>query len=185
MVEKILEQLRQKMTKTLDYFGSEMTQIHSGRASVGLVENLQVSCYETTMPLVQLATITLEGERNLLVQPWDKTIIPNIEKAINESNLGISVVNDGSALRISFPPLDEERREKLIRLASEKAEEARIALRNERREVLEKLEALKKEGQVSEDEFYKAKEELDRIIQDYYQKIEEILANKEKELKTI
>ncbi len=170
------------MRKAVEYLEGEFKTIRTGRVSPALVENIEVSCYNTKMPLVQLATVSVTESRLLQIQPWDKSIILDIEKAIRESNLGASPTNDGSMIRVSLPPLNEEQRLELTKIAKEKTEEARISLRNLRRESWEQIQTLKKKGNISEDEMYRGEEQLNKIIEEFNNELENLYQAKEKEI---
>ncbi len=182
MKEEILDEMRQKMNKTLQALERELKKIRTGRASAALLEGLKVECYETVMPIEQVASISVPESRLIVVQPWDKSIIGNIEKAILKSDLGLTPMNDGQIIRISIPPLTEERRKELAKLAKREAEECKISIRNHRREANEMFKELKNEKEISEDDFYKAQNEVQKITDEFIEKIDQITAKKEKEI---
>ncbi|MCF8084081.1 MAG: ribosome recycling factor [Deltaproteobacteria bacterium] len=182
MKEEILDEQRQKMTKTAEALKKEFKKIRTGRASTALLEGIKIDCYETQMPLEQVASISVPESRLIIVQPWDQSIIGDIEKGILKSELGLTPMNDGKLIRISIPPLTEERRQELAKLAKRMAEDSRISIRNLRREANEMLKELKNEKEISEDEFYKSQEEVQKITDDFIQKIDDITAQKEKEI---
>ncbi len=182
MKEEILDEMRQKMNKTLQALERELKKIRTGRASAALLEGLKVECYETVMPIEQVASISVPESRLIVVQPWDKSIIGNIEKAILKSDLGLTPMNDGQIIRISIPPLTEERRKELAKLAKREAEECKISIRNHRREANEMFKELKNEKESSEDDFYKAQNEVQKITDEFIEKIHQITAKKEKEI---
>ena len=182
MKEEILDEQRQKMTKTAEALKKEFKKIRTGRASTALLEGIKIDCYETQMPLEQVASISVPESRLIIVQPWDQSIIGDIEKGILKSELGLTPMNDGKLIRISIPPLTEERRQELAKLAKRMAEDSRISIRNLRREANEMLKELKNEKEKTEDEFYKSQEEVQKITDDFIQKIDDITAQKEKEI---
>ncbi len=182
MKEEILDEMRQKMNKTLEALDRELKKIRTGRASAALLEGLKVECYETVMPIEQVASISVPESRLIVIQPWDKSIIGNIEKAILKSDLGLTPMNDGQIIRIAIPPLTEERRKELAKLAKKSAEECKVSVRSHRREANEMFKELKKEKEISEDDFYKAQEEVQKITDEYIEKIDQISAKKEKEI---
>ncbi len=182
MKEEILDEMRQKMNRTLQALERELKKIRTGRASAALLEGLKVECYETVMPIEQVASISVPESRLIVVQPWDKSIIGNIEKAILKSDLGLTPMNDGQIIRISIPPLTEERRKELAKLAKREAEECKISIRNHRREANEMFKELKNEKEISEDDFYKAQNEVQKITDEFIEKIDQITAKKEKEI---
>ena len=182
MIEEILAELREKMGKTVEALKREFRRIRTGRASPALLEGIRVDCYETQMPLEQVASISVPESRLIAIQPWDQSIIGNIEKAILKSELGLNPMNDGKIVRISIPPLTEERRKELAKLARKMAEESKIAIRNHRRESNEYLKELKKEKEISEDEQYRAQDEVQQITDDFSKKIDGVTEDKEKEI---
>lgn len=182
MREEILDEMRQKMNKTLKALERELKKIRTGRASAALLEGLKVECYETVMPIEQVASISVPESRLIVIQPWDKSILGNIEKAILKSDLGLTPMNDGQVIRIAIPPLTEERRKELAKLAKRAAEECKVAVRNHRREANEMFKELKNEKEISEDDLFKAQNQVQKITDEYIEKIEKITAKKEKEI---
>ncbi len=185
MVKELLEDAKRRMTKSVETFKNEVARVRTGRASVALLDGIKVDYYGTQMPLNQMATITVQDARLIVVQPWDVSAISAIEKAIQRAELGLNPVNDGKIIRISVPPLTEERRKELVKMVRKMAEEARVAVRNVRRDILNDLKDLKKEGEISEDDFYRAQEQLQKITDEYIGKIDDILAQKEKDIMTV
>jgi ribosome recycling factor len=182
MKDEILSELRDKMTKTVDSLKKDFKRIRTGRASTALLDGIRVECYETQMPIEQVASISVPESRLITIQPWDKTILGSIEKAILKSDLGLTPMNDGKILRIAIPPLTEERRKELVKVARKMAEEGKIAIRNQRREANELLKDLKNEKEISEDDLYKAQEQVQEITDDFIKKIDAVTAEKEKEI---
>jgi len=182
MKDEILSEMRQKMTRTAEALERDYKRIRTGRASTALLEGIKVDCYDTQMPLEQVASMAVPDSRLLTIQPWDLSIIGDIEKAILKSELGLTPANDGKIIRISIPPLTEERRKELARLAKKMAEENRISIRNLRREANDMFKELKNEKEISEDEFYRAQDEVQRITDEFIKKIDEITSRKEKEI---
>ncbi len=185
MVKELLEDAKRRMAKSVETFKNEVARVRTGRASVALLDGIKVDYYGTQMPLNQMATITVQDARLIVVQPWDVSAISAIEKAIQRAELGLNPVNDGKIIRISVPPLTEERRKELVKMVRKMAEEARVAVRNVRRDILNDLKDLKKEGEISEDDFYRAQEQLQKITDEYIDKIDDILAQKEKDIMTV
>ncbi|HHI97050.1 MAG TPA: ribosome recycling factor [Thermodesulfatator atlanticus] len=185
MVKELLEDAKRRMAKSVETFKNEVARVRTGRASVALLDGIKVDYYGTQMPLNQMATITVQDARLIVVQPWDVSAISAIEKAIQRAELGLNPVNDGKIIRISVPPLTEERRKELVKMVRKMAEEARVAVRNVRRDILNDLKDLKKEGEISEDDFYRAQEQLQKITDEYIGKIDDILAQKEKDIMTV
>ena len=182
MKDEILSELRQKMTRTAEALEREFRKIRTGRASTALLEGIRVECYDTQMPLEQVATLSAPESRLITVQPWDQSIMGDVEKAILKSELGLTPANDGKIIRISIPPLTEERRKELAKLAKKMAEESKISIRNLRREANELFKELKAEKEISEDELYRSQDDVQKITDEYIKKIDEITSRKEKEI---
>jgi ribosome recycling factor len=178
----VVAETREKMRKALDHLRDEFAGVRSGRAVPGLVEKLKVDYYGSEVPLQQLAGFSVPEPRMLVVSPYDKGAIKSIEKAIQASDLGINPSNDGQVIRLTFPPLTEERRKELVKVVKHRAEEGRIAVRNIRRQARHDLEAFEKDGDLSEDELDRAEKELEKLTHDVVSEIDEILARKEQEL---
>jgi ribosome recycling factor len=170
------------MQKSVEATRRELAGLRTGRAHPGLVEHIRVEYYGTPVPLNQLATITAPEPRLLVIQPWDRSALRNIEKALMQSDLGLNPTSDGNVLRVPIPPLTEERRQDLVRLARKLAEEGRVAIRNIRREARETIEELEDEGEISEDEARRAQEELQRLTDRFIEEIDALLRRKEEEI---
>ncbi len=182
MIEDVISEAEAKMKKTVEFFRRELATIRAGRASPALVERIMVDYYGTPTPLSQLATISVPEARLLVIQPWDKTQVGAVEKAVAKSDLGIHPQSDGHLIRLVVPQLTEERRAELVRFIRKKAEEERVALRNHRREANEFLKELCKEGELPEDERDRGLEETQKLTDKYIAEIDKLLAAKEKEL---
>ncbi|MGD9031035.1 MAG: ribosome recycling factor [Desulfobacteraceae bacterium] len=182
MKEEILSEMRDKMDNTIDALRKEFKKIRTGRASTALLEGIKVDCYETQMPLEQVASLSVPESRLITIKPWDQSIIGEIEKSILKSELGLTPMNDGKIIRISIPPLTEERRRELAKLAKKMAEEAKISIRNHRREANELFKELKNEKEISEDEMYKCQDQVQDKTKEFTKKIDEVTAEKEKEI---
>jgi ribosome recycling factor len=182
MKEEIISECGQKMSKTIDSLKKDFTRIRTGRASTALLDGIRVNCYETQMPLDQVASLSVPESRLITVKPWDPSIMTEIEKAILKSELGLTPVNDGKIIRIPIPPLSEARRKELAKLAKKMAEEGKIAVRNHRREANELLKELKNEKEISEDDLFRAQEEVQKVTDEFIKKIDELTAEKEKEI---
>ena len=182
MKDEILSEIRQKMNKTTEALERDFKRIRTGRASTALLEGIRVDCYDTQMPIEQVASIAAPESRLITIQPWDLSVIGDIEKAILKSELGLTPANDGKIIRISIPPLTEERRKELAKLAKKMAEENRISVRNLRREANEMFKELKTEKEISEDEFFKSQDDVQKITDQFIKKIDEITSRKEKEI---
>ena len=182
MKDEILSELREKMTNTSEALKREFSRIRTGRASTALLDGIKVDCYETQMPLDQVATLSIQESRLITIQPWDQSIIGNIEKSILKSELGLTPMNDGKIIRISIPPLTEERRKEIAKQARKMSEESKIAIRNHRRDANDMFKDLKNEKEISEDEFHKCHDDVQKITDEFIKKIDEITAHKEKEI---
>lgn len=182
MKEEILSECREKMTKTIDSLKKDFGRIRTGRASTALLDGIRVNCYDTQMPLDQVASLSVPESRLITVKPWDLSIMTEIEKAILKSELGLTPVNDGKIIRIPIPPLSEARRKELAKLAKKMAEEGKIAVRNHRREANEWLKELKNEKELSEDDLFRAQDEVQKLTDEFIKKIDDLTAEKEKEI---
>jgi ribosome recycling factor len=182
MKEEILSECRQKMMTTIDALKKEFMRIRTGRASTSLLDGIKVNCYDTQMPLDQVASISIPESRLITIKPWDQSIMGEIEKSILKSELGLTPMNDGKIIRIPIPPLTEERRKELAKLARKMAEDGKISIRNHRREANELLKELKQEKEISEDDMYKGQDEVQKITDEYIKKIDKITAEKEDEI---
>jgi ribosome recycling factor len=182
LVEVVLEEARDKMVKAVDHVRGEFAAVRTGRASPALVEHLVVDYYGTPTPLRQIAGFTVPDAMLLVVTPYDKSALTAIEKAIQGSDLGINPSNDGSVIRLAFPPLTEERRKELVKVVRHKAEEGRVAIRNLRRSIRHELEALEREGSISSDELDRVEKEIEKLTHQQVAAVDQLLAHKEKEL---
>ena len=182
MKEEILSELRQKMGKAVDALKKDFLKIRTGRASTALLDGIKVDCYDTQMPIDQVATISAPESRLITIQPWDQTIMGNVEKSILKSELGLTPMNDGKIIRISIPPLTGERRKELAKLARKMAEENKISIRNLRREANDMYKELKAEKEISEDELYRYQDEVQKITDEFIKKVDETTAQKEQEI---
>ena len=182
MKDEILSEMSSKMEKAIDALDREFKRMRTGRASTSILEGIKVECYGTQMRLNQVASSSTPESRLLVVQPWDQSIIGDIEKSILKSGLGLTPMNDGKLIRISIPPLTEERRKELAKMAKKTAEDSKIAIRNQRREANELLKDLKKESEISEDEMYKYQDKVQKITDEFIEKIDAIEKEKETEI---
>lgn len=174
-----------KMQKTLDVLAKELAAVRAGRANPAVLDKITVEYYGAPTPLNQVAAISTPDPRTLAVQPWDGSVLKAIEKAIQVSDLGINPQNDGKQIRLSFPPLTEERRKELIKGASKTGEEAKVALRNIRRDAMDKFKAQKKKSEITEDDLKIIEKDLQKLTDDYIKEVERIADEKEKELMEI
>jgi len=182
MKDEILSECRQSMNKTIEALRKDLIRIRTGRASTALLDGVKVNCYDAQMPLDQVASLSVPESRLITIKPWDQSIIGEIEKSILKSELGLTPMNDGKMIRIPIPPLTENRRKELVKVAKKTAEEGKIAIRNHRRESNELLKELKNKKEVSEDDFFRAQEEVQNITDEYIKKVDQITAEKEKEI---
>jgi ribosome recycling factor len=182
MKDEILSEMSSKMEKTIEALDRDLKKMRTGRASTSILEGIKVECYGTQMRLNQVASSSSPESRLLVVQPWDQSIIGDIEKGILKSGLGLTPMNDGKLIRISIPPLTEERRTELAKMAKKTAEDSKVAIRNQRREANELLKDLKKESEISEDEMYKYQDKVQKITDEFIEKIDGIEKEKETEI---
>jgi ribosome recycling factor len=182
MQEDVVKELKSRMDKTLDSLKKELNKVRTGRASVSLLDSVRVEYYGTLTPLNQLATVSTPESRLITIQPWDTKAIGDIEKAILRSDLGLPPVNDGKIIRINIPMLTEERRKELVKVVSRMVEDSKVALRNHRRDINEKLKDLKKNKTISEDDFFRLQEEVQKVTDEWIKKSDGIKAAKEKEI---
>lgn len=182
MIEQALKQAEEKMRKAIEVVREDFGGIRTGRASPQLVQRIQVDYYGTKTPLQQLASINVPEPRLLVIHPYDRNAISSVEKAILSSDLGLNPSNDGSVIRLSFPPLTEERRKELTKVVRDRAEHGRVAVRNVRRHAKEEIDRDMKDGKVSEDDGHRAEKELQKLTDKYVAEIDEMLKRKEAEL---
>ncbi len=183
MIEDIKKSTETKMNKSLSLLAQEFAKLRTGRASPALLEGIKVEYYGSQLPLNQVATISIPEARLIIIQPWDKTALPNIEKAIHKSALGLTPNNDGSVIRLAVPPLTTERREELIKLTLRMAEETKVAIRNIRREANNEIKKLEKEKEISEDASFKAQEDVQHTTDQFIKKVDGVQKDKEKEIR--
>jgi ribosome recycling factor len=172
----------ERMNGAIEALKKDLASIRTGRASLALLDGIAVNYYGTLTPLQQLASLSIPESRQIAIQPWDPKTIPDIEKAIMKSDLGITPVNDGKIIRIHIPPLTEERRKHLVKVVRKKAEETKVAIRNVRRDTNEELKKLEKEKHLSEDDLKKYQDEIQKITDSFIAKVEELLGHKEREI---
>jgi ribosome recycling factor len=173
------------MHKAMEALTSELSTIRTGRASPGLVEHLKVDYYGTSTPLNQLATITAPDAKLIVIQPYDKGSLAAVEKAILKSDLGLTPSNDGSVVRLAIPPLTEDRRKELVKHVRKRVEEARVAVRNIRRDIHDHLRKLEHDHEISQDDLHRSETELQKVTDDQIKEIDQAGAQKEQELLTV
>jgi ribosome recycling factor len=180
------KELRKKTTDRMDgaieALKKDFASVRTGRASLALLDGIMVDYYGTATPLQQMASLTVPDPRQIAIQPWEQKIIPEIEKAIMKSDLGLTPSNDGKIIRIMIPALTEERRKQLVKVVKKRSEEAKIAIRNIRRDINEELKKLEKDQHMSEDDVKKFHEEIQKLTDAYVAKVDEVLKHKENEI---
>jgi ribosome recycling factor len=185
MIDEVFAELNERMEKAVEALKREYGRVRTGRASVSLLDGIRVSYYGTLTPLNQVASLAVPEPRLIVIQPWDKTVIGEIEKAILKSELGLTPMNDGKVIRIAIPPLTEERRKELVKVARKMAEDSKVVIRNIRRDANEMLKELKKEKQVTEDDLYRSQEEVQKATDQFISRVDDVCATKETEIMEI
>jgi len=182
MIESIYEETRERMGKSVAALQSEFKKVRTGRASLALLDGIRVDYYGTQTPLNQMASLAVAESRLITIQPWDVSVAKEIEKAILKSDLGLTPSSDGKIIRIGIPPLTEERRKELVKIANKMGEEYKVAVRNIRRDANELIKGLKKDGDISEDEAFKAQEQVQKITDEHIKRIDDVYQEKEREI---
>jgi len=182
MIDSIFQDTRESMEKSIVALKNDLNKVRTGRASLSLLDDIRVDYYGTLTPLNQMASLSVPESRLIIIQPWDVSMIKEIEKAILKSDLGLTPTNDGKLIRISIPPLTEERRKQLVKVVHKKSEEHKIAVRNIRRDSNDLLKGLKKDGDISEDDAFRAQDQVQKITDEHVKLIDEVCKEKEKEI---
>lgn len=182
MFSEVYSDARERMTKAITALKSEFNSVRAGRANPALLDRLMVEYYGTPTPIRQMANVSAPEPRLLVIQPWDKTAISEIEKAVLKSDLGLTPTNDGNVVRLAIPQLTEERRAELVKVVRKKAEEARVAIRNIRRDSNDIIKDLQKAGEISEDDEHRSQEEVQKITDKFIKQVDEQLGFKESEI---
>ncbi|MDX1711687.1 MAG: ribosome recycling factor [Rhodovibrionaceae bacterium] len=182
MAEPDLTDIEKRMDGALEALRREFAGLRTGRASASLLEPVQVPAYGSTMPINQVGTVSVPEPRMITVQVWDRSLVSAVEKAIREAGLGLNPASDGQLVRVPIPPLNEERRQELSRVASKYAEQARVAVRNVRRDGMEMLKRMEKDGEISQDEHRDWSNVIQELTDDHIKKVDETLAQKESEI---
>ncbi len=182
MIEETYQETRDRMQKTIAALKKELQRVRTGRASQSLLDGIKADYYGTPTPLNQMASISIPESRLITIQPWDVSAIKEIEKAILKSDLGLTPANDGKLIRISIPPLTEDRRKELVRVVNKTCEEYKVAVRNIRRDANELIKGFKKDGDISEDDAFKSQDQIQNITDEFVKEIDEIGTAKEKEI---
>jgi len=182
MKDEIVAEARDGMDKAIAALGRDLNRVRTGRASLSLLDGVKADYYGAPTPLNQMASLSVPEPRQILIQPWDQTALSEIEKAILKSELGLTPQSDGKVIRITIPALTEERRKDLVKVVRKMAEETKVAVRGARRDANEMLKDLKKEKEISEDEMYRAQEEVQKVTDEAVARVDEVAADKEKEI---
>jgi ribosome recycling factor len=185
MIADIKKTAEQKMMKSVETLKSDLSKVRTGRAHTGLLDHIHVDYYGARMPLSQVANLTLADARTVAIQPWEKKMVPVIEKAIRDSDLGVNPATSGDMIRVPMPPLTEERRKELIKVVRHEAENARVAVRNIRRDANEQLKKLLKDHAVAEDDERRAQDDVQKLTDRFIVEIDKVLATKEADLMAI
>ncbi len=181
-VQEITRKVEAKMKKSLESFQHEIASIRTGKATTALLDRVKADAYGQTMPLKQLGNVGVQDAHTLMVQVWDKSMVSIVEKAIRDANLGLNPAAEGQSIRVSIPPLTEERRKEYVKLTKKYGEDAKIAMRNLRREILHGVDKLEKDKEISEDEKKRSKKDADDLVHKYEKQINDLIAQKEKEI---
>ena len=174
--------LEDKMKKAIEHLEEEYSTIRAGRANPAILNKVQVEYYGALTPINQVASISVPEARQILITPWDRTVLSAIEKAINKAEIGVNPINDGSCIRLTFPELNEERRKELVKEVKKLAENGKVAVRNVRRDGMEMVKAEQKNGDITEDELKFLEEKIQKMTDNYVEKIDVVSENKEKEV---
>jgi ribosome recycling factor len=182
MIESMYQETKESMQKSIDALKNEFKKVRTGRASLSILDDIRVDYYGTLTPLNQMASLSTPESRLITIQPWDVSVIKDVEKAILKSDLGLMPSNDGKMVRISIPPLTEERRKQLVKVIYKKSEEYKVSVRNVRRDANDLLKSLKKDGGISEDDAFKAQDQVQKITDEHIKLIDDVCKDKEKEI---
>ncbi len=185
MSNEVITELEDKLKKSLAALKKDFSKLRTGVASVSLLEDIKIDYYKQPTPLNQVATIGVQDSRTITIQPWDNAVIGEIEKAIQKSDLGVNPMSDGKAIRLSFPKLTEERRKELTKLGGKMLEGTRVAMRNVRRDINEKLKKMEKDKAISEDDLKKKQVDVQKVTDKYIEMAEKSFSEKEKEILSI
>ncbi len=182
MVKETLHAAEQRMKKSLEVIQSELASVRTGKATTALLDGIKVESYGQLVPLKQVGNVSVKDSKTLMVQLWDKSVVANAEKAIRESGMGLNPATEGQSIRVPIPPLTEERRREYVKLVKKFAEDAKVSLRNIRRDAIQAIEKAEKEKAITEDDKNRGKKDADSLTQRYEKLIEETVAKKEKEI---
>ena len=182
MIESIYDDTRESMGKSIAALKNELNRLRTGRASLSILDPIKVDYYGTLTPMNQMATLAVPESRLITIQPWDVSVIKDIEKALLKSDLGLTPSNDGKIIRIAIPPLTEERRKELVKIVHKICEDYKVSVRNIRRDANDLLKSMKKDGEISEDDAFKAQDQVQKITDEQIKLIDECYKEKEKEI---
>jgi len=182
MLDSTYSETSERMGKSIDALENELKRVRTGRASLNILDGIRVDYYGTQTPLNQMASLSVPESRLIVIQPWDATVIKDIEKALLASDLGLTPSSDGKLIRLAIPPLTEERRKELVKVIGKMCEDYKVALRNIRRDSNEFLKMAKKEGDISEDDLFKGQDKVQEITDEFVKRIDDIFKEKEKEI---
>lgn len=182
MSEAILDKVKEEMDKSIQALHKDLNRVRTGRASLSLLDGIKVDYYGTLTPIHQIATLSIPESRLITVQPWDTTVMGDIEKAIQKSELGLNPMNDGKIIRINIPNLSEERRQELVKVVKKIIEDCKISIRNHRRTINEMLKKMKKDKAFSEDEYFNKHDDVQKITDEYISQCDQIFLEKEKDI---
>lgn len=181
-LEEVISKTREQMNKSLEHYKQQLAKVRTGRANASLLDNVKVDYYGTPTPITQVATINVPDAKTIIIQPWDTSIVSAIEKAIKQSDLGFNPISDGRVIRIPVPPLTEERRKEIVKFCKKLTEDAKIAIRNIRRDQIEVIRKAEKEKELTEDDKKVGEEKIQKVTDEFIKKIDELFAQKEKEI---
>lgn len=176
---------RGQFEKIFTHYKEELGQLRTGRASGALVENIPVQAYGSTMPIKALGNINVPDAKTVVIDPWDKSLLKDVEKAITDARIGVNPVIDGAIIRLSFPPMTEESRKQVVKILKQKSEETRIAIRQVREAIKEEIAKKEQANEIAEDQRFKMQDELDKMVKEFNERIEEMMQEKEKEIMTV
>ena len=182
MIDDVMAELEERMKKTIQDLKLKLAKVRTGRASAGLVEEIKVDYYGTPTPIKQLGNITIPEPRLIVIKPYDPNVLKEIEKAILNSDLGLNPHNDGKVIRVPIPELTEERRKELVKVVRKIAEEHRVAIRQERKDAIEKLRKMEKEKEITEDDLHRAQDKVQEKVDEAIEEIDELCKKKEEEI---
>lgn len=185
MIDDIIREMKAGMDKSVEAYQKDLKRIRTGRASLALLDGIMVDYYGSPTPINQLATLSIPEARQIVIQPWDSHAVPDIEKAILKSELGLTPSNDGKLVRIVLPPLTAERRKELVKLVKKMGEEYKVQIRNHRRDANEMLKDLKKDKEISEDDMHKGQERVQKDTDEFIARVDKVISEKEAEIMEI